>query len=407
MATTYPYETDLARIESAIYGEEVRESIVDGIRHCYENKSSAISQAEAAALKIDGMTAAASRLSYSATPTVTVSEVNGHKHVLFGIPSGEKGDKGEPFSIAKVFSSVAEMNSYTGSDVHTNDFVIITSNTEDVDNAKVFVKTANGYSFVTDMSGAMGIQGPKGDPGGLVDIKKTYASIAAMNADFNGTDVSFDDYVMISADVDDVDNAKVFKKLATGFAFVVDVSGPVGTRGPRGYTGATPQFSVGTVTTLPAGQPASATITGSDTAPVLNLSIPQGSQGPAGGGAIIDDTAGTDNNQVTWSAQKIGSYVTGKTPVMTGATASSAGAAGLVPPPSSGDQEKVLRGDGTWGPAVTEVDPMTGATSSVPGKAGLVPAPAAGDHIKVLFGSGVWGTIPSYANLTVNQLKAL
>lgn len=34
--------------------------------------------------------------------------------------------------------------------------------------------------------------------------------------------------------------------------------------------------------------------------------------------------------------------------IMTGATSSAAGTSGLVPVPSAGDQEKVLRGDGTW-----------------------------------------------------------
>ena len=33
---------------------------------------------------------------------------------------------------------------------------------------------------------------------------------------------------------------------------------------------------------------------------------------------------------------------------MTGATASTDGVAGLVPAPQSGDEEKYLRGDGTW-----------------------------------------------------------
>jgi len=34
---------------------------------------------------------------------------------------------------------------------------------------------------------------------------------------------------------------------------------------------------------------------------------------------------------------------------MTGATSSAAGAHGLVPAPAAGDQDKVLKGDGTWG----------------------------------------------------------
>jgi hypothetical protein len=36
---------------------------------------------------------------------------------------------------------------------------------------------------------------------------------------------------------------------------------------------------------------------------------------------------------------------------MTGATSGAAGAAGIVPAPAAGDQDSVLRGDGTWGPA--------------------------------------------------------
>lgn len=42
-------------------------------------------------------------------------------------------------------------------------------------------------------------------------------------------------------------------------------------------------------------------------------------------------------------------------PEMTGATASKAGAAGLVPVPAAGDEDKVLKGDGTWGEAGSSV----------------------------------------------------
>lgn len=74
---------------------------------------------------------------------------------------------------------------------------------------------------------------------------------------------------------------------------------------------------------------------------------------------------------------------------MTGASAGSAGAKGLVPAPAAGDQDKVLYGDGTW-KAPSGSSDMTGATSSTPGTHGLVPAPAAGDNIKFLRGDGTW-----------------
>lgn len=48
---------------------------------------------------------------------------------------------------------------------------------------------------------------------------------------------------------------------------------------PRGATGATPQFSIGTVTTLAAGSNATATLTGTTEKPVLNIGIPKGADG--------------------------------------------------------------------------------------------------------------------------------
>lgn len=47
----------------------------------------------------------------------------------------------------------------------------------------------------------------------------------------------------------------------------------------RGATGATPAFSIGTVSTGPAGSSAAASITGTPAAPVLNLTIPKGDPG--------------------------------------------------------------------------------------------------------------------------------
>lgn len=58
--------------------------------------------------------------------------------------------------------------------------------------------------------------------------------------------------------------------------------GETGPAGPTGATGATPAFSIGEVTTRPEGWPATATITGTAAAPVLNLGIPAGATGPQG-----------------------------------------------------------------------------------------------------------------------------
>lgn len=48
---------------------------------------------------------------------------------------------------------------------------------------------------------------------------------------------------------------------------------------------------------------------------------------------------------------------------MTGATASAAGTRGLVPPPAAGDQDKFLKGDGTWGAISSGITDIQVATS--------------------------------------------
>lgn len=81
-------------------------------------------------------------------------------------PKGEKGDQGAPFTIKKVYTSIVEMNGdLENPEVNLYDFVIINSNVNDEDNAKLFMKMEDEFKFITDMSGAIGIQGPKGDQG--------------------------------------------------------------------------------------------------------------------------------------------------------------------------------------------------------------------------------------------------
>ncbi len=72
---------------------------------------------------------------------------------------------GMPFMVARIYNSINEMNAGFASDgVPTGAFVIInTGDVEDENNAKLYIKGAGGYVFATDLSGATGIQGPRGD----------------------------------------------------------------------------------------------------------------------------------------------------------------------------------------------------------------------------------------------------
>ena len=82
-------------------------------------------------------------------------------------PKGDKGDQGTPFAIKKIYTSVDEMNAdFSNPEVKEGEFVIInTSDINDEDNAKLYLKATDAFSFVVDLSGVQGIQGPKGDKG--------------------------------------------------------------------------------------------------------------------------------------------------------------------------------------------------------------------------------------------------
>lgn len=90
---------------------------------------------------------------------------------------------------------------------------------------------------------------------------------------------------------------------------------------------------------------------------------------------------------------------------MTGAGSGTAGTTGLVPAPAAGDNEKYLRGDGTWQAVSGGVSDMTGATSSAAGTHGLVPAPAAGDDDAFLRGDATWSDLPTKNGQAVSALQ--
>lgn len=75
-------------------------------------------------------------------------------------------------------------------------------------------------------------------------------------------------------------------------------TGPEGPQGDTGATGATPNIQIGIVETLPAGSPATASMTGTPENPLLNLGIPQGVPGSGSGGISVEDD-GSGNVEIT------------------------------------------------------------------------------------------------------------
>lgn len=116
--------------------------------------------------------------------------------------------------------------------------------------------------------------------GDAFSIKKVYDSVANMEADKSNPDITEGDFVLVNTgDVEDPDNAKLYVKADGDFEFLVDMSGAIG------FTGKTPQFSMGTISTLEAGSTATATISedgvDSDGNPKykINFAIPRGNPG--------------------------------------------------------------------------------------------------------------------------------
>lgn len=238
--------------------------------------NTAAGTANAAAGKIDNMTVAANGLAPGSAPTVAISEVSGHKHILFGLV---KGDPGKDFHIAKTFASISAMMAYTGTDVEAFDFAMIdTGSVEDPDTGKLYCyepdKTPK-WQYIGDLSGAQGIKGETGT--GIDHI--------TLNADYTLTIYLDDNTSYTTASI-------------------------------RGATGETPDISIGTVTTLNHDQQAYVTLDPSSTPedPVLNFGIPQGEPGSA------ENVYGTTVPMSTTDSTKVATAIGNKLDANQGST---------------------------------------------------------------------------------------
>lgn len=92
---------------------------------------------------------------------------------------------------------------------------------------------AQGPQGKQGIQGPQGVQGPAGKP---FSIKKTYATVALLNA--NGSnDLSEGDFAIIDSTVNDADNAKLFVWTGGKASLVTDMSGAQGVQGPQGKQG--------------------------------------------------------------------------------------------------------------------------------------------------------------------------
>ena len=232
-------QTDMERVisilESEIIKTENLESQVDGkleeIDTAIENINTAIQETENLDLDAEKV---------NKTTTVTITKKDGTEKSA-SIQDGQDGQDGENLQFIWQGTSLG-----------------------------VKTETQQEYTFV-DLQGVQGPAGPQGEP---FTIKKTYASISQMNADFNNMQLG--DYVMIASSVEVEDNAKLYTRGASQWIFITDFSGATGI---RGETGLTPNIQIGTVTQ---GSSFSVTRTGTNENPILNFTLVKGDKGDKG-----------------------------------------------------------------------------------------------------------------------------
>lgn len=130
------------------------------------------------------------------------------------------------------------------------------------------------------------------------DIAATYPTIEAMEEDYDNPDIDVRSFVMITSNVEDPDNAKLYIKTDTGFSFVTDMSGATGLKGDKGEKGDAATISVGSVTS---GAEPSITNSGTSKDAVFDFVLPKGDKGDQGEAATIaiGDVTSGDEPSVT------------------------------------------------------------------------------------------------------------
>lgn len=173
---------------------------------------------------------------------------------------------------------------------------------------------------------------PKGDKGDPWRIDKTYSSIDAMNEGYATDGVPIGGIVAINTgDVEDEDNAKIYRKGDAYYEYLFDMSGARGIKGDPGQDGA--RGPAGTAATIQIGDvsdgdTAQVTNSGSTNAAILNFVLPRGEKGADG----QDGARGERGPAGTAATIQVGTVTSGTTASVTNVGTTSAARFNFVLP---------------------------------------------------------------------------
>lgn len=133
--------------------------------------------------------------------TVVQAASDGKNYVTFNIPQGKTGEQGfrgpagKAFHIQQTFASVKEMEASQGKGFEDGDFALITSKVDDPDNSKLYAwaDAAKKFTYMNDLSGATGIQGPAG-PAPTLHVTKVTTVPNGEQPSFTATSVGNGNY---------------------------------------------------------------------------------------------------------------------------------------------------------------------------------------------------------------------
>lgn len=134
----------------------------------------------------------------------------------------------------------------------------------------------------------------------ILPLEKTGTSIYLTEESWTDSEITTslnkiilpDDYILRLGDLIICKNTEIYKVTDISDDNINCKATGVSVRGKDGEDGLTPSFSIGVVETLAAGSNATASITGTDEYPILNLGIPRGANGTSSGGGTGGEADG-------------------------------------------------------------------------------------------------------------------